>query len=68
MIDPPVLGRGAPALADELDTLTAVLDHQRATVVRKVTGLSDEQARSRPVPTSTMTPMGLVRHLAAVER
>ncbi|TRW43985.1 DinB family protein [Georgenia yuyongxinii] len=68
MIDPQVLGRGAPALADELGTLTSVLDQQRTTVVRKLTGLSDAQARSRPVPTSTMTPMGLVRHLAAVER
>lgn len=45
-----------------------MLDHQRATVVGKLTGVSDEQARSRPVPTSTMTPMGLVRHLTAVER
>ncbi|QDC26051.1 DUF664 domain-containing protein [Georgenia yuyongxinii] len=50
------------------NTLTSVLDQQRATVVRKLTGLSDRQARSRPVPTSTMTPMSLVRHLAAVER
>ena len=68
MTTPPLIGRSAPALVDELGTLTAILDNQRATVIRKVTGLSDEQGRSRPVWPSTMTPMGLVKHLAAVER
>ena len=68
MTTPPLIGRNAPALVDELGTLTAILDNQRATVIGKVTGLSDAQGRSRPVWPSTMTPMGLVKHLAAVER
>lgn len=68
MSEAPMLGRTGPALADERATLAAVLDFQRATVVRKVTGLTDEQARSTPAPPSTMTPLGLVKHLTAVER
>lgn len=68
MTEPQILGRNAPALADERTTLCALLDIQRATVVRKITGLTDEQARATPVPPSTITPMGLVKHLTAVER
>jgi hypothetical protein len=58
----------APQQADERDTLGGVLDYLRATVVNKVAGLSEEQARSAPVSPSTMTPIGLVKHLTAVER
>jgi hypothetical protein len=58
----------APQLVNERETLGGVLDFLRATVVNKVAGLSEEQARSTPVPPSTMTPIGLVKHLAAVER
>jgi len=52
----------------ELETLTGVLDYLRATAVNKVAGLSDEQAFSRPVESSELTPAGVVKHLAAVER
>jgi hypothetical protein len=52
----------------EHETLTQMLDFLRATVVHKVTGLTDEQAFSRPVPASTLTPGGLVKHLTGVER
>ena len=52
----------------EHDTLTGLLDFLRATVVNKVAGLSDEQAFSAPVPPSTLTPAGLVKHLTGVER
>lgn len=58
----------APRLAPERETLCGVLDFLRATVVNKVAGLSEEQARQRPVSPSTMTPIGLVKHLTAVER
>jgi hypothetical protein len=65
----PAIKRVRPAQqADERDILNGVLDFLRATVVNKVAGLADEQARSRPVPASAMTPMGLVKHLAATER
>lgn len=45
-----------------------MLDAYRAAVVAKVDGITDEQARSRPVPASTLTVAGVVRHLAATER
>ena len=49
--------------------LQAFLDFQRATVVAKVTGLTDADARRPLLPTSQeLTPAGLVRHLTAVER
>ncbi|GAA4357767.1 DinB family protein [Angustibacter luteus] len=54
--------------ADERTTLTTFLDFQRDALVRKCAGLSDEQLRQRSVPTSSLTLLGLVRHLAAVER
>jgi uncharacterized damage-inducible protein DinB len=64
----PMIGRDVPALLDERATVAAVLDSLRETVVRKVAGLTQEQAMSRPSPPSTMTPLGLVKHLTAVER
>ena len=48
--------------------LPALLDFLRSTVAHKVSGLSDEQAFSRPVPASELTPAGLVKHLAGTER
>ncbi|WP_144118641.1 DinB family protein [Catellatospora sichuanensis] len=57
-----------PEDGTERETLTGLLDFLRATVVNKVAGLTDEQAFSRPVPASELTPAGLVRHLAGVER
>ncbi|GAA1490034.1 DinB family protein [Brachybacterium sacelli] len=56
-----------PAVAGEMETLQGFLDVQRATVVRKVTGLSDEQAARRLVGSAT-TVTGVVRHLATSER
>ncbi len=52
----------------ELETMTGLLDFLRATVINKVAGLTDEQAFSRPVPASALTPAGVVKHLAGVER
>ena len=57
-----------PENADEQTTLTGLLDFLRDTIVNKVDGLTDEQAFSRPVPASELTPAGLVKHLTAVER
>jgi hypothetical protein len=53
---------------DERGTLAGHLDWLRSTVVHKVSGLSDEQACSRPVPASELTPAGLVKHLTGTER
>ncbi|MGZ4611410.1 MAG: DinB family protein [Actinomycetes bacterium] len=48
--------------------LEAWLDYQRATLAWKCEGLDDEQLRLRAVPPSGLTLMGLVRHMAEVER
>lgn len=52
----------------ERETLTQLLDFLRSTVVLKATGLSEEKARSRPVPASQLTVAGVVKHLCGVER
>lgn len=54
--------------ADALTTLTAWLDFYRATLIGKVEGLTGEQVREASVPPSSLTLLGLVRHLASVER
>jgi uncharacterized damage-inducible protein DinB len=53
--------------ADERVTLNGFLDYYRATILTKIDGLTDEQARTRFVGSDT-TLLGLVRHLAEVER
>ncbi|WP_027346996.1 DinB family protein [Hamadaea tsunoensis] len=60
--------RRPPQAAGERETLTAMLDFSRATVLQKVAGLTDEQAFAAPVPPSTLTPAGIVKHLTGVER
>jgi len=59
---------GPPLTGGERDTLRAWLDYHRATLARKCAGLSDEQLRERSMTPSTLTLLGLVRHLAEVER
>ncbi len=49
-------------------TLTGLLDFLRSTVINKVAGLADAQAFGTPVPPSTLTPAGVVKHLTGVER
>lgn len=48
--------------------LEAWLEYQRATLAMKCDGLSDEQLRERAVSPSTLSLLGLVRHMAEVER
>jgi len=52
----------------ERDTLLAYLDHYRKTLVMKCDGLTPAQLATRSVPPSTLSLLGLVRHLAAVEQ
>ena len=47
--------------------LEAFLDFHRATLRWKCAGLTAEQLRARPVEPSTMSLLGLVRHLTDVE-
>lgn len=55
-------------VGDEWATLTSVLQWQRDTLMMKCAGLSDEQLRRRAVAPSGLSLLGLVRHLADVER
>ncbi|MEV4503623.1 DinB family protein [Streptomyces klenkii] len=57
-----------PLTADERTTLESWLDFQRATLARKVAGLTDEQAREAAAPPSTLSLLGLVQHMGEVER
>ncbi|HEX6919462.1 MAG TPA: DinB family protein [Actinomycetes bacterium] len=59
---------GPPLLADERETLRAFLDYHRATLAMKCDGLSDEELRRESMPPSTLSLLGLVRHMAEVER
>ncbi|GAA0358176.1 DinB family protein [Streptomyces blastmyceticus] len=59
---------GPPLTGGERETLRAFLDFHRATLAMKCDGLSDEDLRRRSMPPSTLTLLGLVRHMAEVER
>ncbi|MFC9749026.1 DinB family protein [Streptomyces niveus] len=52
----------------ELETLRDFLANYRLTLLMKCEGLDAEQLARRSVPPSTMSLLGLVRHLAEVER
>jgi uncharacterized damage-inducible protein DinB len=56
-----------PAIGDERTMLLAFLNLQRETVIWKISGLDKEKA-CQTTPTSTMHLLGLVKHLAYVER
>ncbi|MDI3389048.1 DinB family protein [Streptomyces sp. B-S-A8] len=57
-----------PKLGGERETLRAFLDYHRATLALKCAGLTDDELRRASAPPSTLTLLGLVRHLAEVER
>jgi uncharacterized damage-inducible protein DinB len=57
-----------PLQADERTTLESWLDFYRATLATKCAGLTDEELRTASVPPSPLTLLGLVQHMAEVER
>ncbi|MGW6685368.1 DinB family protein [Streptomyces sp. NPDC054961] len=59
---------GSTVLEGELATLQDFLEGYRLTLRMKCEGLDAEQLARRSVPPSTMSLLGLVRHLAEVER
>jgi uncharacterized damage-inducible protein DinB len=59
---------GGPRLGDERTTLTEFLRGQRLTLQLKCEGLDAGQLARRAVDPSTMSLLGLVRHMAEVER
>ncbi|MFE3581955.1 DinB family protein [Streptomyces vinaceus] len=59
---------GPPLTGDERETLRAFLDYHRATLAWKCEGLTDEELRRPSMPPSTLSLLGLVRHMGEVER
>ena len=59
---------GGPSLGDERATLVEYLRCQRATLELKCSGLDAADLARRSVEPSTMSLLGLVRHMAEVER
>jgi uncharacterized damage-inducible protein DinB len=59
---------GGTSLGDERATLTEFLRCQRLTLQLKCEGLDAEQLARRSVEPSTMSLLGLLRHMAEVER
>jgi uncharacterized damage-inducible protein DinB len=57
-----------PLQADERATLEGWLDFYRATLIAKCDGFADEQLRTASAPPSPLTLLGLVQHMAEVER
>jgi uncharacterized damage-inducible protein DinB len=59
---------GPSSTAGEREMLSAFLDFHRATLAMKCEGLPTEELRRRSMPPSTLSLLGLVRHMAEVER
>jgi hypothetical protein len=57
-----------PLIADERTMLDSWLDYHRATLLMKCAGLNDIQLKLRSAEPSTLSLLGLVRHLTEVER
>jgi uncharacterized damage-inducible protein DinB len=59
---------GGPVLGGERDTLLEYFHAMRMTLEIKCAGLTPAQMAERSVPPSTMSLLGLIRHMADVER
>jgi uncharacterized damage-inducible protein DinB len=60
--------REPPSIADERTLLTGFLDYHRDTLAWKCSGLTDEQLALRSTEPSSMSLLGLLRHMTEVER
>jgi uncharacterized damage-inducible protein DinB len=65
---PEIKRQAPPYAAGERQMLEAWLDFHRDTLLFKCSGLTAEQLRQRNAPPSTLSLLGLVRHMAEVER
>jgi uncharacterized damage-inducible protein DinB len=57
-----------PFAGDERATLVGFLEWGRQTLLHKCAGLTAEQLADRAVPPSTLSLLGLIRHVTEVER
>jgi uncharacterized damage-inducible protein DinB len=60
--------REPPSVGDERTLLTGFLDYHRDTLLWKCSGLTDEQLALRSTEPSSMSLLGVLRHLTEVER
>ncbi|TJZ44094.1 DinB family protein [Streptomyces piniterrae] len=65
---PQIARRELPVAAGEREMLQGWLDWHRETLLAKCAGLTAEQLLEASAPPSTLTLLGLVRHIALVER
>jgi uncharacterized damage-inducible protein DinB len=65
---PPDNRRYPPEAGDERATLQGYLNYHRDTLMWKCADLSPDQLRARPLSATNLSLLGLVRHLADVER
>jgi uncharacterized damage-inducible protein DinB len=57
-----------PLTGDDRPILEGFLNWQRATLLNVCAGLDGERLAARPIPASSLSLLGLIRHLAKVER
>jgi uncharacterized damage-inducible protein DinB len=57
-----------PLTGDDRPILEGFLNWQRVTLLNICAGLDGEQLAGRPIPSSGLSLLGLIRHLAKVER
>jgi uncharacterized damage-inducible protein DinB len=57
-----------PIIADEREMLNSWLEFHRALLLKKCAGLTGEQLKERSTPPSSLSLLGLVRHMSDVER
>ncbi len=65
---PEVSRADPPTVAGEREALESWLDYHRATLLYKCQGLTGDQLARRAVQPSSLSLLGLVRHMAEVER
>jgi hypothetical protein len=57
-----------PFTGDERDMLEGLLNHYREAVLARCTGLAGSELARRSLPPSTLSLLGIIRHLTDVER
>lgn len=65
---PPVTRDEFPLDLPERQALEAFVRYHRQTLLRKVSGLTGEQLASHPIRSTDVSLLGIVRHMAEVER
>jgi hypothetical protein len=65
---PDVAREDPPYVAEERTSLQSWLDYHRQTLLWKCTGLSGEQLAARPIEQTSLSLLGLVRHMTYVQR